>query len=123
MEKNKNKDPKNNTPVERLNYPSDWISRKNQSKKISMLTVYDATIARLLSVSQVDALLVGDSLGMTVQGRENTISVSLKDMIYHAKIVRRGAPNSFIVVDMPLGSYQAGINEAVKNAIRLFQEY
>ncbi len=106
---------------ESLRYPSHWIKRKQNKQKISILTVYDASFARLLAHSHVDALLVGDSLGMVVQGHNSTIPVHFEDTIYHCRIVRRGAPDNFIIGDMPFASYQISTNQAIKNGLRLLQ--
>ena len=105
-----------------LVYPKDWLSYKAAGRKISMLTAYDATMARLLTNSEIDAFLVGDSLAMVVQGHNSTTLVSLEDMIYHGKMVRRGARNKFIVVDMPFASYHFNLDRSIENAIRLFVE-
>ena len=80
-------------------------AQKAAGEKISCLTVYDASFAQLIAEAGVDLFLVGDSLGMVVQGQETTLPVSLDEMIYHAAAVRRGAPNNFIIVDMPFMSY------------------
>ena len=80
---------------ERLRSPADWLERKARNKKISILTSYDASFARLLSHSEIDALLVGDSLGMTLQGHDSTLAVRVRDMIYHCSMVRRGAKDLF----------------------------
>lgn len=90
--------------------------------KISMLTAYDASMARLLAGCEVDMLLVGDSLGMVMLGYETTVPVTMDEMIHHAKAVRRGAPDSFIVGDMPLGAYQTGERDAIKNGLRFLKE-
>jgi len=80
-------------------------AKKQAGEKISCLTVYDASFAEVLEAAGVDLFLVGDSLGMVVQGQETTLPVALDEMIYHAAAVRRGAANSFIVVDLPFMSY------------------
>ena len=85
-------------------------------EKIAMLTCYDATFAKLMEVAGVDILLVGDSLGMVLQGAENTLNVSMHHMTYHTKSVAAGAPNSVIMADMPLGSYEHDDEAAYKNA-------
>lgn len=85
-------------------------------EKITMLTCYDATFAKLMELAGVDMLLVGDSLGMVLQGAENTLNVSMHHMTYHTKSVSAGAPNTFIVADMPLGSYEHDNEAAYKNA-------
>jgi 3-methyl-2-oxobutanoate hydroxymethyltransferase len=95
---------------------------KFQGEKIAMLTAYDATFARILDGAGVDALLVGDSLGMVIQGRENTLSVTLEEMIYHCRAVSRGASRAHLVGDLPFLSYQISIEEAVRSAGRLIKE-
>jgi len=97
-------------------------SMKADGKRISMLTAYDASMARLLSSSEVDILLVGDSLGMVMLGYDSTVPVTMDEMIHHAKAVRRGAPDTFILGDMPYGSYHTGIRDAVKNGVRFMKE-
>lgn len=101
---------------------TDIRSMKAEGKKISMLTAYDASMARLLSGSEVDIFLVGDSLGMVMLGYESTVPVTMDEMIHHAKAVRRGAPETFILGDMPYGSYHTGTADAVKNGIRFMKE-
>ncbi|OIP13200.1 MAG: 3-methyl-2-oxobutanoate hydroxymethyltransferase [Betaproteobacteria bacterium CG2_30_59_46] len=88
-------------------------------EKIAVLTCYDASFATLLENASVDVLLVGDSLGMVVQGEETTLPVSMDDMIYHTRCVARGAKQAFIVADMPFGSYQQGPARAFANAVKL----
>lgn len=96
---------------------------KAEGKRISMLTAYDASMARLLgSCGVVDMLLVGDSLGMVMLGYESTVPVTMDEMIHHAKAVRRGAPDTFMVVDMPFGAYQSGERDAVLNGMRFMKE-
>jgi 3-methyl-2-oxobutanoate hydroxymethyltransferase len=85
-------------------------------KKIAMLTCYDSTFAKLMELAGVDILLVGDSLGMVLQGAENTLNVSMHHMTYHTKNVSAGAPNTLIMADMPLGSYEHDNEAAYKNA-------
>ena len=89
---------------------------KKSGKKITALTAYDYSFAKLLDSSEIDILLVGDSLGMVSQGHENTLSVTLEDMIYHTRSVRRGAKRAMVVADMPFMSYQVSIEQAVTNA-------
>ncbi len=101
---------------------TDIRSMKAEGKKISMLTAYDASMARLLSGSEVDIFLVGDSLGMVMLGYESTVPVTMDEMIHHAKAVRRGAPETFILGDMPYGSYHASTADAVRNGIRFMKE-
>jgi 3-methyl-2-oxobutanoate hydroxymethyltransferase len=99
---------------------------KESGEKIAMITAYDATAARLVEAAGADAVLVGDSLGMVVQGHDSTLPVTLDQMIYHCAAVRRGlargAGRAHLVGDMPFGSYQASADEAVKAAMRLVAE-
>ncbi|GAB6193206.1 3-methyl-2-oxobutanoate hydroxymethyltransferase [Desulfocastanea catecholica] len=97
-------------------------SMKAQGKKISMLTAYDSSMARLLSSCQIDILLVGDSLGMVMLGYDSTVPVTMEEMLHHTKAVRRGAPESFIIADMPFGANHTGERDAVKNGIRFLKE-
>ncbi|HAR39887.1 MAG TPA: 3-methyl-2-oxobutanoate hydroxymethyltransferase, partial [Coprothermobacter sp.] len=85
------------------------------SKKIIMLTCYEFSFASALEEAGVDALLVGDSLGNVVQGKESTLPVTLDQIIYHTEMVKRGAPNTFVVADMPFLSYQISVEEALRN--------
>lgn len=93
---------------------------KQQGEKIAMLTVYDASFAALQAAAEIDMLLVGDSLGMVLQGHDTTLPVTVTDMIYHVSAVKRGANNSFIVADMPFLSY-SDVPSALKNAGQLVQ--
>jgi 3-methyl-2-oxobutanoate hydroxymethyltransferase len=99
---------------------------KDAGEKIAMVTAYDATAARLVAAADVDAVLVGDSLGMTVQGHDSTLPVTLEQMIYHSAIVRRGldrdGARAHLVGDLPFGSYQASADDGVKAAMRLVAE-
>lgn len=95
---------------------------RNRGEAIAMATAYDATFARLLDASGVDVLLVGDSLGMVIQGQENTLSVTLEHMIYHTAAVTRGTTHALVVADMPFLSYQISAEEALRNAGRLLAE-
>ena len=96
--------------------------RKQNQQKITMLTAYDYTTAKLMDDSGVDCLLVGDSLGMVMLGYESTVSVTMEDMIHHSKAVAKGAKNSLVVTDLPFMSYHASVYDAVHNAGRLIQE-
>lgn len=87
--------------------------------KIAMLTCYDATFAKVCAAAGVDMLLVGDSLGMVLQGAENTLQVSMQDMVYHTKCVAAGAPDTLIITDMPYGSYEHSHTQALANAQKL----
>ena len=88
-------------------------------EKIAMLTCYDASFARLLDAAGVDVLLVGDSLGMVLQGHDTTLPVTLADMAYHTRCVARGSKRSFLVTDMPFGSYQESPQQAFRSAAEL----
>jgi len=98
---------------------NDFAKFKANQQKITMITAYDYTSAQILELSEIDIILVGDSLGMVIQGEQNTINVTLENILYHTKAVRRGAPNSFIVADMPYLSYHFSTSETIKNAAQL----
>jgi 3-methyl-2-oxobutanoate hydroxymethyltransferase len=100
----------------------DLKEKKARGEKIAALTAYDATTARLLDRAGVDVLLVGDSLGMVVLGYDNTLPVTLDDMLHHTRAVVRGTARALVVVDMPFLTYQVSVAEAVRNAGRLLQE-
>ncbi len=92
------------------------LAMKGEGKKFKMITVYDYPMASIVDKSKAELILVGDSLGMVIQGLEGTVPVNMEDIIYHLKLVRRGAPNTFIVGDMPFLSYQVCAKEAIRNA-------
>lgn len=96
-------------------------ARKASGEKLVAVTAYDYTTARLVD-DQVDIVLVGDSLGMVIQGEPNTLSVTVDDMIYHARAVAKGLSHAHLVVDMPFMTFQAGIHRALRNAGRLLAE-
>lgn len=95
---------------------------KENGKKLSMLTAYDYSTASLLDAAGINGILVGDSLGNVILGYEDTISVTMEDMIHHGAAVSRGAKNALVVVDMPFMSYQGSVYDALKNAGRLMKE-
>ncbi|SKA77601.1 ketopantoate hydroxymethyltransferase [Caloramator quimbayensis] len=95
---------------------------KEKGIKLTMLTAYDYSFAKLVDEAGIDGILVGDSLGMVALGYENTLSVTIDDMIHHIKAVRRGAENALIVGDMPFLSYHISVEDSIKNAGRLVQE-
>ena len=95
---------------------------KGTDKKISMITAYDYTMAKIVDESGVNTILVGDSLGNTILGYEDTISVTVDDMIHHSAAVARGAKNALVITDMPFMSYQTSVYDAVVNAGRLMKE-
>ncbi|MCR5272048.1 MAG: 3-methyl-2-oxobutanoate hydroxymethyltransferase [Lachnospiraceae bacterium] len=96
--------------------------QKEDGIKISMVTAYDYTTATLVEASGIDAVLVGDSLGMTMLGYDDTLSVTMEDMIHHTRAVSRGLNETFLVADMPFLSYQTSVYDAVVNAGRLVKE-
>jgi 3-methyl-2-oxobutanoate hydroxymethyltransferase len=96
--------------------------QKLQHRPITCLTAYDYASARLVDESGIDIILVGDSLAMTMLGYDNTLSVTTDEMLHHARAVRRGVKNAFLVVDMPYGSYHLSTEEALRNAARFVKE-
>lgn len=99
------------------------LSKKKKNKeKITMLTAYDFPFARVLDEAGIDILLVGDSLGMTVQGLENTLPVTLEEILYHTKLVVRARKRAMVIADMPFMSFQVGTEETLINAGRLIKE-
>ncbi|BDH61413.1 3-methyl-2-oxobutanoate hydroxymethyltransferase [Lysinibacillus sp. PLM2] len=101
---------------------SDFLKMKANGEKIVMITAYDFPAAKFAEEAKVDMILVGDSLGMVVLGYDSTVPVTVEDMIHHAKAVRRGAKDTFVVVDMPFGSYHGDSNDTLKTAVRMMQE-
>ncbi|MET4560944.1 3-methyl-2-oxobutanoate hydroxymethyltransferase [Lysinibacillus parviboronicapiens] len=101
---------------------SDFLKMKAAGEKIVMLTAYDFPAATFAEQAGVDMILVGDSLGMVVLGYQSTMPVTVADMVHHAKAVRRGAKDTFVVVDMPFGSYHGDSNDALKTAVSMMQE-
>ncbi|EKR65017.1 MULTISPECIES: 3-methyl-2-oxobutanoate hydroxymethyltransferase [Leptospira] len=95
---------------------------KKGKEKISVVTCYDFSFARILNETEIDSILVGDSLGMVFQGNSSTLPVTLEEMIYHTKAVRRGAPDKFIVADLPFLSYQTSIEEGIRSAGKMMKE-
>lgn len=95
---------------------------KNQGEKIAMLTAYDFSMARILDEAGVDVLLVGDSASNVMAGHETTLPITLDQMIYHAQSVIRAVKRSFVVVDLPFGSYQGNSTKALNSAIRIMKE-
>lgn len=98
------------------------IRRRKDGPRLSMVSVYDFPFARLAEEAGIDIVLVGDSLGMVVQGHDSTVPVTLEDIIYHAKAVRRGAPKTHVVADLPFLTYHIDTARAIENAGRLLQE-
>ncbi|WP_229008459.1 3-methyl-2-oxobutanoate hydroxymethyltransferase [Methylophilus sp. Leaf408] len=97
------------------------LSRAMSGDKIAMLTCYDATFAKLMHLAGVDMLLVGDSLGMVIQGGDSTLGVTMQDMLYHTRIVAKGAPGAVIMSDMPVDSYEHDLADALQNAQALIE--
>lgn len=95
---------------------------KKERKKISMLTAYDYSMAKIIDESGVNGILIGDSLGMVIKGDEDTLSVTVDEIIYHTKAVKKGAKNALIVSDLPFLSYHVSIEDAVLNAGRMLKE-
>ncbi|HMK50616.1 MAG TPA: 3-methyl-2-oxobutanoate hydroxymethyltransferase [Thermodesulfovibrionales bacterium] len=100
----------------------DLLRRKTENRKITMLTAYDFPFANILDEAGIDIILVGDSLGMVVQGLENTLPVTMDEMVYHTGMVSRAVKTAMVVGDMPFLSYQASIEEGVRNAGRFMKE-
>ncbi|HVO40160.1 MAG TPA: 3-methyl-2-oxobutanoate hydroxymethyltransferase [Spirochaetia bacterium] len=100
----------------------EFQQMKREGRKIAWLTSYDFPTAQFAEAAGLDMLLVGDSLGMCVYGYEGTVPVTMDQMIYHSQAVRRGAPNTFVIGDMPFMSYQSSVEKAVENAGRFLKE-
>ncbi|MEW6410548.1 MAG: 3-methyl-2-oxobutanoate hydroxymethyltransferase [Nitrospirota bacterium] len=98
------------------------FKKKAEGRKITMLTAYDYPSAQIVDEAGIDIILVGDSVGMVVQGLDNTLPVTMDEMVYHTKMVSRAAKNAMVVGDMPFLSYQASIDDAVRNAGRFLKE-
>jgi len=100
----------------------DIYKKKAEGKKITMLTAYDYPTAQIVDQAGIDMILVGDSLGMVVQGQNSTLPVTMDEMIYHTKMVCRAAQTAMVVGDMPFLSYQTSVEDAVRNAGRFLKE-
>ncbi|ALS75681.1 3-methyl-2-oxobutanoate hydroxymethyltransferase [Planococcus rifietoensis] len=98
------------------------MKMKQQGNKIAMLTAYDYPSAKIAEAAGMDVLLVGDSLGMVVLGYDSTVKVTVDDMVHHGKAARRGAQDTFLVVDMPFGSFHSSWDRTLENAMRIFQQ-
>lgn len=105
-----------------LKTTKDFMVMKSQGKKIVMVTAYDYPSAKQAEQAEADMILVGDSLGNVVLGYDSTVYVTMEDMVHHTKAVKRGAPNTFIVVDMPFMSCHLSIRDTLINGARLIQE-
>ena len=101
---------------------NDFYEMKKTGEKVSWITAYDFPMASFAEQAGMDMILVGDSLGMVVLGYQGTVPVTMDDCISHCQAVRRGAPNTFVIGDMPFGSYQVSDEEAVRNACRFLKE-
>jgi 3-methyl-2-oxobutanoate hydroxymethyltransferase len=105
----------------RITIPS-LVARKKRGERIAMLTAYDFTFASIFDAADIDILLIGDSLGNVVQGQDTTLPVTLDEVVYHTRLVARGARRAMVVSDMPFGSYQISAEDAVRNACRCVKE-
>lgn len=101
---------------------ADFLSMKKNGEKITMVTAYDYSTAKLIDNSGINSILVGDSLGMVMLGYTDTVSVTMEDMLHHVKAVSRGTENALVICDMPFMSYQTSVYDAVVNAGRLMKE-
>lgn len=101
---------------------STFMNAKRNGEKLTMLTAYDYSTAKIIDGAGINGILVGDSLGMVCLGYKDTLSVTMEDMLHHIKAVTRGAKNALVVGDMPFMSYQTSVYDAVKNAGRMIQE-
>jgi 3-methyl-2-oxobutanoate hydroxymethyltransferase len=97
----------------------DLAKLREAGEKVAMFTCYDASFARLLDGAAVDSILIGDSLGMVVQGHDSTLPVTVADIAYHTAAIKRGSDRPFIIADMPFGSYQESPEQAFRNAVTL----
>lgn len=100
----------------------DMLRKKAEGRKITMITAYDYPFAQIADEAGIDVILVGDSLAMVVQGLDNTLPVTMDEMVYHTRMVSRAAKNAMVIGDMPFMSYHTGIAEAVRNAGRFLKE-
>lgn len=98
------------------------LSMKKNNEKITCITAYDYTSAKIVDKAGIDLILVGDSLGMVMNGLDSTLPVTVDEIIYHTKAVRKGTENAFLVADMPFGSYQCGEDSAVENCLKVIKE-
>ncbi len=99
----------------------EFQRRKQKGKKLILVTCYDALFTRILEEAGIEVLLVGDSLGVVVQGKKDTLSVTMDDMLYHTRLVAGASQRALVIADMPFLSYQVGVDEAVRNAGRFLQ--
>lgn len=111
----------NKPDAQRMTVPR-FAAMKSAGRKITVLTAYDYTTAALLDATGIEAILVGDSMSMVVQGHPNTLPVTLDEMIYHAEMVGRAVQHALVVVDMPFPSYHLGVPKAIENAGRILKK-
>ncbi|EAD8938011.1 3-methyl-2-oxobutanoate hydroxymethyltransferase [Listeria monocytogenes] len=102
--------------------PVDFFAMKENGEKITMITAYDYPSAKNVEQAEADMILVGDSLGMVVLGYDSTVPVTMDDMIHHTKAVKRGAPDTFVVTDMPFMTYHGSVDETIQNTRKIIQE-
>lgn len=107
---------------EKMKTTTSFLTMKRNNEKIVMLTAYDYPTAKFAEEAGVDVILVGDSLGMVVLGYDSTAPVTVDEMIHHGKATRRGAKDTFIVVDMPFGTYHGAYDRTIQEAVRMYQE-
>jgi 3-methyl-2-oxobutanoate hydroxymethyltransferase len=100
----------------------DFLKKKREKQKITLLTAYDYPFAKIVDEAGIDGIIVGDSVGMVVQGLETTLPVTMDEMIYHTKIVSRAVQNSMVIGDLPFMSYQTSVADGVRNAGRFLKE-
>ncbi|MDQ7787483.1 MAG: 3-methyl-2-oxobutanoate hydroxymethyltransferase [Thermodesulfovibrionales bacterium] len=100
----------------------DFLKKKREKQKITLLTAYDYPFAKIVDEAGIDGIIVGDSVGMVVQGLETTLPVTMDEMIYHTKIVSRAVQNAMVIGDLPFMSYQTSVADGVKNAGRFLKE-
>ncbi len=113
--------PASAVPLAKVTMPS-LLEMKRQGKPVSALTAYDYATARLVDEAGIDMVLVGDSLAMVVMGHENTLAVTVDEMLHHTRAVRRAVRRALVVADMPFGSYHSSVAEGVSNAVRFIKE-
>lgn len=100
----------------------DFLAAKTRGQRLTMLTAYDYTMARMLDAAGIDGILIGDSLGMVIQGQPHALTVTLEEIIYHARLVARGVRRALLVADLPFMSFQVSPDQALTNAGRLIKE-
>ncbi len=101
---------------------TEFLKAKHEKRKITVISTYDYWTAKLCEEAAIDAILVGDSLSMVVQGNDSTLPVTLEEMIYHTKAVKKGAPNTFVITDMPFLTYHTSLEETVRNCGKVLKE-